>query len=138
MRALANTERIVLLGISNVADAACTNKTAIWAYEKNGTRHVVYGTDGVDYGSSVYFEEWRGNKLAWRASGAATCSNGAVICSVTVKNASGLSGTSFWFNVPNSNQVVYDFIVGDCCSSCDRKHRNVAGERLLPERSMQH
>ncbi|ANP86033.1 hypothetical protein BA011_10045 [Rhizobium leguminosarum] len=72
--------------------ANCTNSTAIWSNEGQGVRHIVYGTDGINYGSNIYFEEWRGSQLAWRARGSVTCSNGASTCYGMVRNASGLTG----------------------------------------------
>ncbi|UVC12662.1 hypothetical protein IHQ71_31350 (plasmid) [Rhizobium sp. TH2] len=70
----------------------CDNARAVWAFDKGDTRQILYGTEGVQYGSSIYIEEWRGGKLAWRATGKATCSNGASICYAMLDNDSGLTG----------------------------------------------
>lgn len=64
----------------------------IWESINDNKRHLIYGTDGLNYGSQVVIEEWRDNELAWKLDATVTCSNGAVICYLLVPNASGLSG----------------------------------------------
>lgn len=85
---------VLLLSVPHWAFAKpkCEQDNAIWANQANGVRHIVYGTNGIRYGSEVYFEEWRQSKLAWRAKAVVTCSNGASICYAMVENASGLAG----------------------------------------------
>ena len=68
------------------ARAECSDKRAIWAAEMGDIKHVVFGTEGVNYGSKIYFEEWRGGKLAWRGGGEVTCSNGASTCYGLIRN----------------------------------------------------
>ena len=70
----------------------CKQANGIWANEVGDIRHIVYGSEGLSYNSELYFEEWRHSKLAWRAKGTITCSNGASICYAMVENSSGLSG----------------------------------------------
>lgn len=81
-----------LLILAWQADAACTDKRAVWEHRYDGTRHVVFGTEGINYGSEIYFEEWRGDKLAWRGSGTVTCSNGASTCYGLIRNMLGDDG----------------------------------------------
>lgn len=76
-----------------VAGAQCDDSRAIWAAEKDGLRHIVYGTQGLDYWSTIYFEEWRQQKLAWRGRGRVSCSNGRVICYVNVEDMAKADGT---------------------------------------------
>ncbi|MEW9837991.1 hypothetical protein [Mesorhizobium marinum] len=83
---------LVLILHASWAQAQCKNETAIWATERDGIRHVVYGSNGVTLSSRVLFEEWRNSKLAWQVSASVTCSNGHSICRVMVPNASGLPG----------------------------------------------
>jgi hypothetical protein len=71
---------------------ACDNAHAVWASEKDDVRQVIYGTDGLNYGSTIYLEEWRQGKLAWRANGRTTCSNGASICYAMFEDMSGKTG----------------------------------------------
>lgn len=63
-----------------------------WEAIGENKRHLIYGTDGLNYGSQVVIEEWRENKLAWKLESTVTCSNGVVICYLLVPNASGLEG----------------------------------------------
>jgi hypothetical protein len=71
---------------------ACDNARAVWANEKDSVRQVIYGSDGLNYGSTIYLEEWRDGKLAWRANGRTTCSNGASICYAMFEDMSGKTG----------------------------------------------
>lgn len=70
----------------------CQNKDGVWVHEDDGIRHVLYGTDGLNMFSEVNLEEWRGDRLAWRAKGTVTCSNGVSVCYLLLPNNSGLSG----------------------------------------------
>jgi hypothetical protein len=74
--------------------AACSDKRAIWTHDMGYIRHVVFGTEGVNYGSKIYFEEWRGGKLAWRGGGEVTCSNGASTCYGLIVNHIGDGNTT--------------------------------------------
>ena len=74
--------------------AGCSDKRAIWSHDMGDIKHVVFGTEGVDYGSKIYFEEWRGGKLAWRGGGEVTCSNGASTCYGLVVNHIGDGNTT--------------------------------------------
>lgn len=69
-----------------------SNSNTSWGSIGEDKRHLIYGTDGLNYGSQVVIEEWRENKLAWKLESTVTCSNGAVICYLLVPNASGLEG----------------------------------------------
>lgn len=92
--------QLVLLALlvgAPAADAAalkpaCDNARAVWANEKDDVRQVIYGTDGLNYGSTIYLEEWRKGELAWRANGRTTCSNGASICYAMLEDMSGKTG----------------------------------------------
>lgn len=75
-----------------LAESRCTDKRAIWENGMGEVRHIVYGTEGVNYFSRIYFEEWRGGKLAWRGKGEITCSNGASTCYGLVRNNLGDDG----------------------------------------------
>lgn len=77
---------LLLAAPQALAEAKCTDKRAIWANDVGDVRHIVYGTEGVNYFSKVYFEEWRGGKLAWRGGGEIGCSNGASTCYGLVRN----------------------------------------------------
>jgi len=83
---------LVLAAQQALAGATCTDKRAIWENDMGDTRHIVYGTEGVNYFSTIYFEEWRGGKLAWRGGGEITCSNGASTCYGLVRNNLGDDG----------------------------------------------
>lgn len=84
---------IKLLTASQVlAGATCTDKRAIWEHDMGDVRHIVYGTEGVNYFSKIFFEEWRGGKLAWRGRGEITCSSGASTCYGLVRNNLGDDG----------------------------------------------
>lgn len=72
----------------------CSDKRAIWAHDMGDVRHVVYGTEGVNYFSTIYFEEWRSGKLAWRGGGEITCSNGASTCYGLIRNNLGDDGVT--------------------------------------------
>lgn len=79
----------VLIGalfLAPQAWAQCSDKRAIWTHDMGDIKHVVYGTEGVNYASKIYFEEWRGGKLAWRGGGEVTCSNGASTCYGLIRN----------------------------------------------------
>jgi hypothetical protein len=67
----------------------CTNTDAIWEAKGDKLRYVVYGTDGLNYFSVAFLEEWRGDKLAWRTTGRVSCSNGASICYLLLDRADG-------------------------------------------------
>lgn len=75
-----------------LAATKCTDKRAVWEHDMGEVRHIVYGTEGVNYFSKIYFEEWRGGKLAWRGRGEITCSNGASTCYGLVRNNLGDDG----------------------------------------------
>lgn len=65
----------------------CNDAHAIWANEKGDVRQILYGSQGVPaLGTDIVVEEWRKGKLAWRAAGTGTCSNGAVICYASFVN----------------------------------------------------
>ena len=74
--------------------AQCSDKRAIWTHDMGDVKHVVYGTEGVNYASKIYFEEWRGGKLAWRGGGEVTCSNGASTCYGLIRNHIGDNDTT--------------------------------------------
>lgn len=79
----------VLIGallLAPQAWAQCSDKRAVWTHDMGDTKHVVFGTDGMNYASKIYFEEWRGGKLAWRGGGEVTCSNGASTCYGLIRN----------------------------------------------------
>lgn len=84
----------VLLAASAATTFAqqCQKKNAVWVNERDGVRYVIYGTDGFEMFSAVNLEEWRDDKLAWRAKANVTCSNGVSVCYLLIENASGLSG----------------------------------------------
>jgi hypothetical protein len=70
---------------STAKAAHCAAKAGIWADRADGgVRTIVYGTNGLIYPSDIYFEEWRGNKLAWRIKGQLECSNGVSTCYAAV------------------------------------------------------
>mgnify|MGYP003658993562 CR=1 FL=1 len=48
--------------------------------------------NGLSYGSDLTIEERRNGKVAWKAHGFVTCSNGASICYAIMDNNSGLDG----------------------------------------------
>jgi hypothetical protein len=75
---------VALLWPAAAWPAECTDETAIWASpERDGVRHVLYGTGGITMFSAVFIEEWRDGKRAWRTAAATTsCSNGEVVCRV--------------------------------------------------------
>jgi len=83
---------MLLVAHSALAAETCTDKRAIWENDMGAVRHVLYGTEGVNYASKIYFEEWRGGKLAWRGRGEITCSNGASTCYGLVRNNLGDDG----------------------------------------------
>ncbi|MCZ7861067.1 hypothetical protein O9X98_06575 [Agrobacterium salinitolerans] len=67
----------------------CDEQRAIWANDRDGIRYVVYGRDGIQNGhSDIFFENWQGNRLAWRVRGSVDCSNGVSICSLTIADNS--------------------------------------------------
>jgi hypothetical protein len=68
--------------------AECRDETGIWASpERDGVRHVLYGTGGIIMFSAVFIEEWRNGKRAWRTTAATTsCSNGEVVCRVAFED----------------------------------------------------
>jgi hypothetical protein len=74
--------------------AQCSDKRAIWTHQMGDVKHVVFGTEGVNYASKIYFEEWRGDKLAWRGGGEVTCSNGASTCYGLIRNHTGGEATT--------------------------------------------
>ena len=74
------------------AQAGCTDKRAVWTHDMGDTRHVVYGTEGMNHFSRIYFEEWRGGRLAWRGSGEISCSSGASTCYGLIRNNIGGDG----------------------------------------------
>ena len=74
--------------------AQCSDKRAIWTHDMGDIKHVVYGTEGMNYASRIYFEEWRGGKLAWRGGGEVTCSNGASTCYGLIRNHIGEGNTT--------------------------------------------
>lgn len=74
--------------------AQCSDKRAIWTHEMGDIKHIVFGTEGVNYGSKIYFEEWRGGKLAWRGGGEVICSNGASTCYGLIRNHTGDEATT--------------------------------------------
>jgi len=71
---------LALAALSLPAGAACDSSNAQWVAKGDSYQIVLYGTKGLGYGSKLYLEEWRGDKLAWRARGSVACSNGASIC----------------------------------------------------------
>lgn len=85
-RNLSSALLICTLFLAPQAWAGCSDKRAIWTHDMGDTKHVVYGTEGVNYGSKIYFEEWRSGKLAWRGGGDVTCSNGASTCYGLIRN----------------------------------------------------
>ena len=94
MRRLLPATTLAALLMSSQALAGCTDKRAIWTHDMGDTRHVVYGTEGVNYFSKIYFEEWRDGRLAWRGGGEITCSNGASTCYALVGNHMGGGNTT--------------------------------------------
>ena len=72
--------------VASPASSQCTDDTAVWSVEHAGITHLVYGLDGF-YFSTVYVEEWRESKLAWRTKSQVTCSNGVSTCYLMVDNA---------------------------------------------------
>lgn len=77
--------------------AACKDELAIWPTEEGGVRNVVYQaqTDGSgQLWPDMFFEEWRGGKLAWRALARTSCSNGHSICRVSAPDGLSLIGES--------------------------------------------
>jgi hypothetical protein len=72
----------LLLASTTARAARCDDQTAIWATpERNGVRHLLYGTSAITMWSGIFIEEWRHGKRAWRTkAGWATCSNGEVTC----------------------------------------------------------
>lgn len=82
----------IVLGSALPAAAKCASKDMVWSATGKTEKYVLYGSVGIEYGSNVSIEAWRNSKLAWRAKGSVTCSNGAVICYLMVDNASGETG----------------------------------------------
>jgi hypothetical protein len=84
---------LLVTTLAGQVDAACSDKRAIWEHSfDDGNKHVVFGTEGINYFSTIYFEEWRGGKLAWRGTGSITCSNGASTCYGMIRNNLGDEG----------------------------------------------
>ena len=94
LRHLQSAMLIGALFFATQAWAQCSDKRAIWTHEMGEVRHVVYGTEGVNYASKIYFEEWRSGKLAWRGGGEVTCSNGASTCYGLIRNHIGEDNTT--------------------------------------------
>lgn len=92
MRMLSGTMFIssVFLLLSSVspskADFICPQGSPVWHAENNGTNYFIYGTYGLNHGSQVSIEGWQGTQKAWVSDGTVSCSNGASICYLTVKN----------------------------------------------------
>lgn len=70
---------LALAVLSSPVAAACDKSNAQWVSEGK-TRYVLYGTQGVDYLSHLFIEEWREGQLAWRGRGRVTCSLGVIVC----------------------------------------------------------
>jgi hypothetical protein len=81
----------LLAGASHsvAASPPCDDDHAIWAYEDQERRVILYFGDPPPNvpGSfeSVHIEEWQGGKLIWRQNGLLTCSNGASTCYVVME-----------------------------------------------------
>lgn len=71
---------LVPICLATPAMAACETSNAQWVSQGPQMRHVLYGHKGVDYGSHLFIEEWRGDRLAWRGRGRVTCSLGVSVC----------------------------------------------------------
>ena len=56
----------------------------VWVANQGDEKYLLYGTDGVNYGSAITIEKQSDNQLLWRTEGYITCSNGAVICRVVL------------------------------------------------------
>jgi hypothetical protein len=74
----------LLLANTTVHAAGCDDQAAVWATpERDGVRHLLYGTGAITVWSGIFIEEWRNGRRAWRTkAGWATCSNGQVTCIV--------------------------------------------------------
>lgn len=81
-----------VMGSISTAAAECAPKDMVWSASGDTEKYVLYGSEGIEYGSKVSIEAWRSSKLAWRAKGSVSCSNGAVICYMMMDNASGGTG----------------------------------------------
>lgn len=65
----------------------CEDRKAIWANDGDGSRYIVYGPFGIVNGD-VFFENWRGNRLAFRVKGSVNCSNGVSLCVLSLADNS--------------------------------------------------
>jgi hypothetical protein len=99
----------------NMAIALCTNSDAVWSADQEDEHYVIYGTDGIEYGSKISIEKWHHKQLIWRGHAYESFSNGYVVRRLSFDNASG--GTGFdgetdavLETIDENNDGLYDWI----------------------------
>lgn len=59
------------------------------AIEGRDTKTIAYFPEGRNLGAPLTFEGWQGKTMLWRVTGTFTCSNGVVICGVSIPLSDG-------------------------------------------------
>ncbi|RWA97448.1 hypothetical protein [Mesorhizobium sp.] len=72
-----------------MAQADCPSGKEIWAGDSDGKNVVAYYPDGISSTSDIVFEGWEGKKIGWRVRATVECSNGIVICGLSIPTVDG-------------------------------------------------
>lgn len=77
------------LSVLSASAVECEPGNEIWAHEKDGLTTVVYEPDPPSPSGRVVFEGWKGDQIQWRVVGTSACSNGVVVCGLSVPLSNG-------------------------------------------------
>jgi len=80
---------LYLIGSCTLGYADCAPGKEIWAGSSDRAKVVAYYPDGISSTSNIVFEGWEGARIEWRVRATVECSNGIVICGLSIPTVDG-------------------------------------------------